>query len=96
MQLDTPISFSEFILEQAKKLFGSDDLNNKDVLEYFMANLRKYDKEVSVVEDDDFCVAYEDPDEFSVYYALFGGSKEQCEEFITENKLKRSNDTDQQ
>ena len=90
MNLD-PISFSEYVLNKAEELFGTDDFNNNDVCNYYIANLKKNNKEISIREEclyDGYIVAYDDPDEEDCYYSVFLGTKEECEEFVKKNELK--------
>jgi hypothetical protein len=95
-QEEKELTFAEFLLEKAKKMFGTDDLNNDDVCEYFISNLKKFDKTVEVLEDDIDCinshvVAYQGEDD-EYYYCLFAGDKKGCIKYCEDNGLKIQED----
>jgi len=84
-------SWSEFVLDQCKKMFGTDDLNNEDVFQYFLFALKRHHKKVTIVQDEldgGYTVSYKDPDEHQHYIALYlGNNLDECKKFIDENKL---------
>lgn len=86
-----PVTFPVYILSKAKKMFGSDNLNNDDVCEYFCQNLKTFDKKVGIEEDDGIgyshYVYYADVDDPSINYAIFCGSEEECKKFCTDKGL---------
>jgi len=87
------LTFAEFLLEKAKNMFGTDDLNNDDVCAYFIANLKKFGKTVSVLADDIDCinshvVLFQEEDDKSYYYCLFAGDKTGCIKYCEDNGLK--------
>ena len=97
---DEIVSWAEFQSERCKKLFGTDDLENDDVLNYFIMALQKSKKPVRIVQDNEiynsneYIVAYFD-DEEGCYFALFLSKiKEECEEFVKINNLFLSNRKD--
>lgn len=90
------ITWSEYVLERAKKLFNSDDLENEDVLEYVVQQIVKNNKTVHIERDNTICITgnYEwnvivnDDEQKSWHLCIFvSDNKESCEKWIKDNRL---------
>lgn len=90
---DEFMSWSDYIMERCKELFGSDELGNEDVLKYFVLSLKKTKKSVRITQDEiiygsGYQVSYFDPENKGEYFVLHcGKSEEECRKFIEDNEL---------
>ena len=95
------LCFAEYVLSKAKEIFGTDDLDNNDVCDYFIASLKKNNKSVEIElndlvpynefnpEDNAYNIVYEDPDNNICNYIIFCGTKMECLDFINDKGLTR-------